>query len=124
MVQYVVLQGLLFDPKDKSHIKSVNDFFREKGWGQLKYILQFKTLPDSFRPQIMEMPTGEKFGGTGGRNEVVFEWKGNNQEMGRFAVGRFVMGADAPRWLEDYIDNNRPIIPENVLKKLEEMRSW
>jgi len=60
----------------------------------------------------------------GGRNDVVFAWSGNQQELGKFSVERLMMGADAPRWLEDYIDNNTPIIPGNVLNKLEKLRAW
>jgi hypothetical protein len=109
MPQYVVMQGLSFD-SPKKDIKEVNKFFKEQGWGQMTYVLQFKTLPG--------------FGGPGGRNDVVFRWSGNQQELGKFSVMRLAWGADAPRWLEDYIDNNKPIIPNQILKKLEEIREW
>lgn len=105
--QHIVLQGLLYSPKDQ---KSINDFFKEKGWGKVKFVLQFKTLPG--------------FGGEGGRNDVVFSWHGTRDELGKFSIQRFSMGTDAPRWLEDYLNNNRIIIPSNALEKLKKLTMW
>jgi len=108
--QHVVLVGLTYDPKKLSHKKSIDDFFKKKNWGKLTYELQFKTLPSR--------------GGPGGRNDVVFVWSGTHDQLGRFSVQRLVMGSNAPRWLEDYIDNNREIIPASVLSRLEKLRAW
>ena len=105
--QHVVLSGLSYSSTDQ---KSINDFFKEKGWGRIKYVLQFKTLPG--------------FGGPGGRNDVVFSWHGTQKELGRFSIQRFTMGTDAPRWLEDYMNNNRIIIPSDVLDKLKKLVMW
>lgn len=105
--QHVVLTGLLYSSKDQ---KSINDFLKEKGWGKVKFVLQFKTLPG--------------FGGEGGRNDVVFSWHGTQKELGKFSVQRFGMGANMPRWLEDYIDNNHSIIPGNILNELKKLTMW
>jgi len=97
----------LFSPKDQ---KSIDDFFKEKGWGRIKYVFQFKTLPGA--------------GGSGGRNDVVFSWHGTQNELGKFSIQRFTMGTDAPRWLEDYMNNNHVIIPSNILDKMKKLKMW
>jgi len=108
MTQHIVMQGLLY--KGKKDENEINEFFKEKGWGKVKYKMQFKTLPG--------------FGGPGGRTDVVFEWHASGDEFGKFSIGRFGMGANAPRWLEDYLDNNGDIVPESVYAKLKRLREW
>ena len=108
MSQHVVMTGLLY--RGSKDMKEINDYFKERGWGKLKYKTQFKTL--------------RGFGGEGGRSDVVFEWSGTQSELGLFSVERLMMGENAPRWLEDYIDNNKSIIPGTMLNKLEGWREW
>ena len=105
--QYVVWQGIV---NAKNDIKHINEFFKEKGWGKLKYIMEWKTLPG--------------FGGEGGRNDTLFLLTATPKELGSFSIQRLAWGPDTPRWLEDYIDNNMEIIPHKTLKKLEEIRMW
>lgn len=108
-IQYVVLQGLIFDEKKVSSIKPINNFFKSQKWGKLKYKTQLKTKAGQ--------------GGSGGRNDVIFAWSGTQKEMGRFAVQRFGL-EHAPRWLEDYIANNMSIIPVKKLEDLKKLTTW
>ena len=111
MGQHVVLMGLTFDPNNTEHVGDIDKFFKDKGWGKLTYVMQFKTLPGH--------------GGPGGRTDVVFEWSGTSDELGRFSVQRFGFASgDVPRWLEDYITNNEDIIPPSILNKLNPLKCW
>ena len=108
--QYIVLTGLLMSPSVKQAEAEINKSFAERDWGQVIFFTQFKTL------------SGQ--GGEGGRNDVVFSYNPmNEQQMGKFSVQRFGIGQKVS-WLEDYLDNNRGIIPGRVLVKLEEKRKW
>jgi hypothetical protein len=52
----------------------------------------------------------------GGREDAVFSL--HAEDMLKFAKGRFEMGSDdIPRWWEDYVANNRDIIPKEDLKR-------
>jgi len=111
MIQYVVMMALAFSDENPSRdMIPIDDFFNERDWGTLHYVMQWKTLPGH--------------GGEGGRSDVLFKWKGTPQQLQKLAVQRFRMGPDAPRWLEDYVDNNKDIIPPDVLPKLQAMRMW
>ena len=101
---YIVWTALLYSNKD---ITGINEFFAKQGWGQVKYVLQFKTKAGQ--------------GGEGGRNDVVFKWATqNDNEVGKFSIERFKWGGF--HWLGDYIANNSGIIPSKVLTKLKAMR--
>lgn len=108
--QYVVLTGLLYNPDNSKHVSDVANFFKEKDWGKLKYKTTIVTQPGR--------------GGEGGRHDVVFAWSGTRTQLGKLSVQRFAMGSNAPHWLEDYIDNNKEIIPIATLKILQELRAW
>lgn len=103
--QYVVWTGLTYSVSDAKYI---NSFFKDKNWGKLTYKMKFKTLPG--------------FGGSGGRSDVVFKWSGTSDQLQIFAVGRFNL--DGISWVEDYISNNRQIIPAEKLKTLKQLSSW
>lgn len=108
--QKIVFTALSGAKKDEA---VVNKFFAEKKWGKVKYVQEFNTLPGK--------------GGPGGRTDVIFDWSGTPEELSRFAVQRFGMGSNAPSWIEDYAENNRAIIPDDVYvevkhkKKLKEL---
>ena len=93
MTQYIVWLALTFK---KSDIKKINSFFKKNNWGSLSYKSQWKT--------------------TGGRNDVLFLYRGKGDEVGKFSVGRFRMGGIS--WLGDYVNNNKNIISLNTLSKL------
>ncbi len=104
LFQHVVFMGLLYDPKNEKDANVINNFFKEKDWGTLTHITQFKTLPVQ--------------GGSTARTDVIFKWNGTIEQLGRFAVQRFCFGDNPPRWLEDYIRNYNSIIPVNILPEL------
>ena len=105
MVQYIVWTGLSNAKKD---VAGINKFFKDEGWGKVKYIMEFKTVADNSGP--------------GGRTDVVFQWTGKGNEVGKFSIGRFRMGGIS--WLGDYIANNQySLIPIHVIEKLRAMRN-
>ena len=99
MAQYIVWDGLSFKQSD---MKDIKKFMNENNWGTLVYKYQWKTLPG--------------FGGSGGRNDVLFLWKGTEIQLSKFSIGRFRL--TGVHWLGDYVNNNKQIIPSNVLQKL------
>ncbi len=101
---YIVLTALVFRP-GTDDIDPINDHFKSQGWGSVSYAMQLKTLAGH--------------GGGGGRSDVVFKWTGTSKQMGKLAVGRLMMGANAPRWLDDYMDNNKEIISPLDSERLE-----
>jgi hypothetical protein len=100
---YIVLAGLKYSGKQSED--EINKYFKERGWGKVKFKLKFNTLPG--------------FGGEGGRSDVVFHWTAKGSEVGKFSIQRFQIGGIS--WLGDYVNNNRGIIPLNVLERLNKM---
>ena len=97
MTQYVVWEALSYK---KSDIIEINKFFKKNDWGTLRYVDQWKTTSG--------------LGGAGGRNDVLFIWK-PGKKSGSFYVGRLRFGI---KWLGDYVNNNKDIIPKSKLEKL------
>ena len=106
MGQCIVMEGLV-QAKEQEDV--INSFFSSKGWGKVSFVMELKTLPGH--------------GGSGGRNDTIMEWSGSPDELGKLSVQRLGL-QNPPRGLEDYIDNNKDIIPKDVLERLNEMRGW
>mgnify|MGYP001599532134 CR=1 FL=1 len=104
--QHIVMMGLI---RGREEIDEINNFFKGKGWGGVKYVMEFKT------------EAGQ--GGSGGRNDTILLWQGTGDELGKFSVQRLGL-ADPPRWLEDYIENNKDIIPSDILERLKKLTRW
>lgn len=105
--QHIVLEGFNFG--GKKDLDDINTFFAEKKWGKVTFVLKIKTLAG--------------YGGEGGRIDSVFEWDGTDAEMGKLAISRFQL-SNPPRWLEDYLNNNKEIIPEDMESKLKILKAW
>jgi len=103
MVQYIIFRGLIHKGKDDD--KEINAFFKKEGWGSVKFKTQFKTIAGN--------------DGEGGRNDVIFKWFAEGDEIGKFSLGRFKI--DGISWLGDYVNNDKNIIPPAILKKLRKM---
>lgn len=96
MKQRIVMTGLLIKNKKKDE-KEISDFFQKKGYGKIKIVGEFKTLP------------GE--GGEGGRNDVVAEVE--SKYIGKLAVSQMHLSGGFS-WAEDYYANHHSIIPYNA----------
>lgn len=99
MGQKIVMTGLLVE--GKAHWKQVEDGFKEMGFGKPKFIGKFRTLPGQ--------------GGEGGRSDVVAEVSG--KDAMKMATHPFHLTGGFS-WAEDYLANNRDIIPAEGLKLL------
>ena len=81
---------------------------------RVKFIETIKTGPDYENDYPVE--------GTGGRTDCFFYI--HNEDISKFAIGRFKLGDGCPRWIEDVLDNmsakEQNLYPERVKK----MRTW
>lgn len=93
--QRIVMTGLLIDTA--KYLKQLKDGFKELGFGKIKVIGKFKTLP------------GE--GGKGGRSDVVIEVE--DKYIGKLAVSPMHLSGGFS-WAEDYYANHHRIIPNNA----------
>ena len=96
--QVCIIHGLVFESKED--IDEFVQFILDKTGTRVQYLEQVKTLPGD--------------GGEGGRNDVLFAV--HNDDVAKFAVPRFQLGA---RWIEDTLSkvNYRdPIYPERIFK--------
>lgn len=98
-MQRIVMTGLLV--RNKKELKQVVDAFKEEGFRSPKLIKTFKTLP------------GE--GGPGGRSDIIFDIA--DIDVSKLAVHPFHLNG-LFSWGDDYLANNRDIIPEKVLSLL------
>jgi hypothetical protein len=94
--QRIVMTGLLIETKEQ--LKQLKEGFKKLGFGKIKVVGKFRTLPG--------------FGGEGGRSDVVAEVE--NKHLSKLAVSPMHLGGGFS-WLEDYYDNNRSIIPESAM---------
>jgi len=85
---------------DKDQTEDAEEMFLNKFGVRVHYLGTICTLP---------------LDGEGGRHDAVFSL--HLQDMGKFASARFQMGNDIPRWWEDYVANNREIIPKEDLNR-------
>jgi len=92
----IVMKGLLVE--NEEHEKQLREHFLEFGWGEPKIIKAFKTKP------------GE--GGPGGRSDVLIEVE-DEAVMKMAAHPMHINGKFS--WDDDYLANNREIIPEEVV---------
>lgn len=108
--QLAVWRGTLLDRKESDEfsspetVKDFEDFFKEDAGVRVKYYKEILTLPDSSE-------------NSGGRNDVLFYV--HNDDINRFTGWRLQHGMS---WLEDYIDNEKDIIPD--VENLEKVRCW
>ena len=91
--QVVIWPGIIIG-KDK--VQEFEEWMNEAGF-RVKYIKEFKTLPT---PNEQD---------TGGRNDTLFYI--HSEDIGKFAIWRLGRGM---RWIEDAIDNEPEIYPEDV----------
>jgi len=80
---------------------------------RVKFIEVIKTGPD--------YKDGYPVEDTGGRTDCFFYI--HSEDISKFAVARFKMGHECPRWIEDVLDNEKKgysLYPERV----KEMRTW
>ena len=93
--QVCVIQGTLICPEGEQptpeQVTEFEGFFASEFSVQIQYLEQVTTLPD-----LSEF--GQQVPGTGGRNDVLFAV--HQDDVGRFAVPRFAIGA---RWIEDVL---------------------
>ena len=94
--------------------KEFEEFCLKELGVRVKFIETIKTSPD--------MKDGFPIEGTGGRSDVFFYI--HSDDIGKFAVQRFKMGHECPRWIEDVLDNmasrEQNLYPERV----KELRTW
>lgn len=98
-MQRIVMTGLLV--RNKKEFEEVVDAFKEEGFKPPKLIKTFKTLPGK--------------GGLGGRSDVIFDVA--DIDVSKLAVHPFHLNG-LFSWGDDYLANNREIIPEKVLSLL------
>jgi len=107
--QKFVWMGTLID---KDQTEDAEEMFLNKFGVRVHYLGTICTLPSRrFAAEGSEYLDG----GEGGRHDAVFSL--HPQDTGKFASARFQMGNDVPRWWEDYVANNREIIPKEDLKR-------
>ncbi len=103
MKHLIVCEALI---QAKEQLQTIKNFFREKDWANdVEYLTEWKTLAGK--------------GGEGGRNDTLLEIDSEQNQIGKFSVQRLAMGANSPRWLGDYVANNKGIIPQEVLDSLQ-----
>lgn len=95
----IVMTGLLV--RNKKEWKQVEDGFKENGFKAPKLVKQFKTLSGH--------------GGEGGRNDVIADVV--NKDVSKLAIHPFHLNG-LFSWADDYVANNREIIPKEVLSFL------
>jgi hypothetical protein len=102
-VKHLIVCEALIQAKEQ--IQTIKDFFKEQDWAtDVEYVTEWKTL------------AGQD--GEGGRNDTLLEITCDNNQIGKISVQRFGMGSNSPRWLGDYVHNNKEIIPPNTLENL------
>ena len=85
-------------------IENFVEFIWDEFGVRVQYLEEIKTNPDTDQ--------GVEVEGTGGRNDVFFAV--HDDDVGKFAVARLIVGI---RWLEDVlspINNNRDLYPSRV----------
>lgn len=99
MSQKIVFTGLLVETKKQ--ISELTTAFKEQGFHAPKIVHKFRTLPTPGEP------------GTGGRTDVIATV--NDKDVPKLAIHPWhLQGLFS--WLEDYVDNNRSIIPPETLE--------
>lgn len=94
----------------ENQVAYTQEFFLDTIGVRVRYLGTIVTLP----PRGF-VAVGNENLGWGGRCDAVFAL--HPQDTGKFAYARFQMGTDIPRWWEDYVANNREIIPKEDLKR-------
>jgi len=103
--QLAVWQGITLDEGDEADL---TEFFKENFDSEIQFAERVWTLPD--------MEDGEPVPDTGGRCDLFFFVK--DSDIPTFAVKRFALGDDCPRWWEDVLGNGHgKIYPSEILAK-------
>jgi len=92
-----VMYGLLLETED--HKKQLKEGIEKMGFKAPRVLGQWKTLPGQ--------------GGEGGRNDVLVEFDDN--DIPRLAVNSLHL-CGGFSWHDDYIENNREIIPTEAFE--------
>jgi hypothetical protein len=77
--------------------KDCENFFLNGFSVRVRFLGTITTLPDLDEPD------------SGGRKDAVLAI--HKEDVAKFAIARFKMGNDHPMWWQDYVDNNKSIIP-------------
>jgi len=91
------MTGLLV--RNKKEWKQVEDGFRDAGFKKPKLIFKFKTLPGK--------------NGSGGRSDIIADV--DDKDVSKLAIHHFHLSG-LFSWSEDYLANNREIIPTKALE--------
>jgi hypothetical protein len=98
-----VCMGLLVDSEENK--KQLKEGFESMGFTAPRIIHYFNTLPTPGEPD------------TGGRSDVIVEFA--DEDIGRLACHPLHLGPDRLfSWADDYLNNNRDIIPQESLEVL------